>query len=432
MQQVIRKSISLGEGRLWMAVLAGLLVVGSGYGVIQLREGQQQALQAQTPVVEPIAKTVTALGRLEPAGEIVALAPPSGGAGGDRLAELLVQAGDAVELGQVVAVLDNREANEVSVLEAQQQVAIAQADLAKVKAGAQQGEIEAQTAEISRLQVEQTNQIAGQKAAIRRLEATRDGEIATQKAVIERIRAELANANADAARYADLFSQGAIAASQRDSFRLSADAAQERLREAKASLSRIRTARQAEIDEAQSALSRIRSGQSEQIRSAEATLSRIAEVRPVDVQIAEAQVKAAQASLKRAEVDLAQSFVKAPQAGVVLEVLTRPGETVGNGGLLRLAQTQEMRAIAEIYESDIQKLALGQSVSLTSPSLPDQLQGNISRIGLEVKRQDVVNTDPAANIDARVVEVEIELDEESIEQVQGFSNLQVTATIQLD
>lgn len=433
MQQVMRKSISLGNSRLWMAVLASLLVLGGGYGLLQVRATRQQSLlEAQEAVVVPVIRTVTALGRLEPAGEIVSLAPPSSGAGSDRLLELRVQAGDPVEQGQVVAVLDNREANEVAVLEAQQQVAIAQADLAKVKAGAQQGEIGAQSAEISRLQVEQENQIAGQKATIRRLEATRDGEIATQKAVVDRLRAELANAEADAARYADLFSQGAVAASQRDSFRLAADASQERLQEAQANLARIRTARQAEIDEAQAGLSRIQSGQSEQIRSAEATLERITEVRPVDIQIAEAQVKAAQASLKRAEVTLAQSFVKAPQSGVVLELLARPGETIGNDGLLRLARTQDMRAIAEVYESDIQKLQLGQPVALASPSLPKELKGEISRIGLEVKRQDVVNTDPAANIDARIVEVEIALDEASIEQVQGFSNLQVTATIQVD
>ncbi|NJN31706.1 MAG: HlyD family efflux transporter periplasmic adaptor subunit [Synechococcales cyanobacterium RM1_1_8] len=328
--------------------------------------------------------------------------------------------------------MDSRETHEVAVLEAQQQVAIAQADLAKVQAGAQQGEIGAQTAEISRLAVERSNQIAGQKATIRRLEATRDGEIATQQAVIDRLRAELANANADAARYADLFSQGAVAASQRDSFRLAANTAQKSLQEAQANLARIRTARQAEIDEARAALSRIQSGQGEQIRSAEATLERIAEVRPVDIEIAEAQLKAAQASLKRAEVELEKSFIKAPQPGRVLEILARPGETIGNDGLLRLAQTQEMRAIAEVYESDIQKLAIGQPVTLTSPSLPEDLTGQVSRIGLEVERQEVVNTDPAANIDARVVEVEIELDEASIEQVQGFSNLQVTVTIELN
>jgi len=438
MQQVIRKSIALGDRRIWTAALASLLVVGGGYGLLQLRAGRQQALlEAQAPVVVPVARTVTALGRLEPAGEIIALAPPSGGGtagggGGDRLLELRVQAGGFVEQGQVVAVLDNREANEVSVLEAQQQVAIAQADLAKVKAGAQQGEIGAQEAEISRLEVERMNQMAGQEATIRRLEATRDGEIATQQAVVERLRAELANARADAARYADLFNQGAVSASQRDSFRLAGDTAQERLQEGQANLARIRTARQAEIDEARSTLSRIKSGQSEQIRSAEATLDRINEVRPVDIQIAEAQVKATEASLKRAEVELEKSFIKSPQSGVVLEVMARPGETISGDGLLRLAQTQDMRAIAEVYESDIQKLELGQPVTLTSPSLPDDLQGQVSRIGLEVKRQDVVNTDPAANIDARVVEVEIGLDEDSIEQVQGFSNLQVTATIQLD
>ena len=88
---------------------------------MQLRESRQQGLlEAQEAAVEPVAKTVTALGRLEPAGEIIALAPPRGSAGGgsgDRLGELRVKAGDSVEQGQVLAVLDDREANGVSVLE---------------------------------------------------------------------------------------------------------------------------------------------------------------------------------------------------------------------------------------------------------------------------------------------------------------------------
>lgn len=50
--------------------------------------------------------------------------------------------------------------------EAQQKVAVAQADLDKVRAGAQQGEIGAQDAEVSRLMVERQTQIVAQEAEI--------------------------------------------------------------------------------------------------------------------------------------------------------------------------------------------------------------------------------------------------------------------------
>ncbi len=425
---MIQQSLHFPSQRMAGALALGVLMLGAGLYVSGERRSQPMPVTTMEVAV-PIARTVTALGRLEPSGEVVTLSAP-GDAG--RMAELLVQEGDGVDPGQTLAILDSRAQREAAVAEAQQQVAIAQADLAKVRAGAQQGEIGAQEAEIARLRAERQNQIISQEATIRRLQATKLGEIASQEAVIARFEAELRNAEVETQRYDALFGEGAIAASQRDSVRLVADANRQQLEESRASLNRIRRARQAEIDEAEATLSRIQSGQEEQIRSAEANLDRITEIRPVDIQGAEAQFKAKQAALKRAEADLAQSYIKAPQAGTVLEILSRPGEAVANAGVLRLGQTQQMVAIAEVYESDVQKLQPGQSVTISSPSLPSELKGSVERIGLEIKRQDVVNTDPAANIDARIVEVQIQLDERSREQVAGFTNLQVTTQIKLN
>lgn len=414
---------------LW-AVALSATAIGAG---IYVWQGQQQPERIIAPSVSPVAKTVTALGRLEPKGKVIMLSGPSDGG---RLEQLLVQAGDTVKAGQTLAILDSRAQRAAAVAEAQQKVAVAQADLDKVRAGAQQGEIGAQDAEVLRLTVERQTQMVAQEAEIRRLEATRGGEIAVQEAAIARLQAEQRNAEAEARRYEALFGAGAIAASQRDSVRLTAEASRKQVQEAQASLARIRTARQAEIDVAQATLNQIQSGQAAQIRSANATLDRITEVRPVDVQAAVAQLKAAQASLKKAEADLAQAWVKAPQAGTVIEILARPGESVGGSsgesGIVRLGQTWEMVAIAEIYESDIQAIQPGQPVRLTSPSLPNELKGTVDRVGLEIKRQEVVNTDPAANIDARVVEVEIQLDAVSRQQVAGFTNLQVTTQIQME
>ena len=68
---------------------------------------------------------------------------------------------------------------------------------------------------------------------------------------------------------------------------------------------------------------------------------------------------------------------------------------------------------------------------MTTPAVSDTLQGTVERIGLRVEQQQVVDEDPAANIDARVVEVQIRLDPNSSEKVVGLTNLQVTATINI-
>ncbi|MEO1182191.1 MAG: HlyD family secretion protein, partial [Cyanobacteria bacterium J06636_28] len=74
----------------------------------------------------------------------------------------------------------------------------------------------------------------------------------------------------------------------------------------------------------------------------------------------------------------------------------------------------------------------GQPVTVTTPVLDIELQGTVQRIGLQVEAQEVINEDPAANIDAKVIEVHIQLDDAARKTVAGLTNLQVTTTIQID
>jgi HlyD family secretion protein len=68
---------------------------------------------------------------------------------------------------------------------------------------------------------------------------------------------------------------------------------------------------------------------------------------------------------------------------------------------------------------------------VTSDSLPGELQGTVDWIGSKVLRQNVVNTDPSENIDARVVEVHVRLNEASSQKAAKFTNLQVKVVIEL-
>jgi len=53
----------------------------------------------------------------------------------------------------------------------------------------------------------------------------------------------------------------------------------------------------------------------------------------------------------------------------------------------------------------------------------------VVEVGLEINKQDVLNTDPAAQFDARVVEVKVRLDEPSSRKVKGLTNLSVQVAI---
>jgi HlyD family secretion protein len=86
-----------------------------------------------------------------------------------------------------------------------------------------------------------------------------------------------------------------------------------------------------------------------------------------------------------------------------------------------------MYAIAEVYETDVARVEVGQRAEVFSPALPAPLGGTVEWIDLEVGKQDALGTDPAARKDARVVEVEVKLDDSAL--ASGLTNLQVEVTI---
>jgi HlyD family secretion protein len=145
---------------------------------------------------------------------------------------------------------------------------------------------------------------------------------------------------------------------------------------------------------------------------------------------AEVAVKVARANLAAAEADLAMAEVRAPSAGRVLVVNARAGERVGPDGILELGQTDEMYAVAEVYETDIGRVRKGQRATITSPALAAPLSGTVERIGQMVAKMDVLGTDPIAKTDARVVEVDVRLDEG--QSAQALTYLQVTVEIAPD
>jgi len=142
----------------------------------------------------------------------------------------------------------------------------------------------------------------------------------------------------------------------------------------------------------------------------------------------ETEVAVLEAEKRLAEAELERSSVYAPIDGQVIEVNTRPGERVGEDGIVELAKTQRMYAIAEVYETDIGRVSKGQRATVTSPALDGELQGTVEWISLKVAKQDALGTDPAARKDARVVEVRIRLDDSRA--ATGLTNLQVEILIE--
>jgi HlyD family secretion protein len=155
----------------------------------------------------------------------------------------------------------------------------------------------------------------------------------------------------------------------------------------------------------------------------QAQLRRGAAASDVALEAARLARDVARANLARAEAELELSRVRSPVDGQVLKIHVREGERVGADGIVEIGATGSMYAVAEVYETDVGRVRVGQRARVSSPAFERALAGSVERIGLRIGRLDVLGTDPVADTDARVVEVEVRLDEP--EPAARLTNLRV-------
>lgn len=294
-----KRSVWIGAGTLSILVIAGTIAFLQRPTTVVA-----QAPQAESPRPP---EAVAALGRLRPLGEIRRLAAPVSGFGGTpRVSKLLVNEGDTVTRGQVLAVFDSRPQIEA--------------------------DLEALDAQIRTIETE---------IPLRRREV---------------------------ARYAEAAKVGA--------------------------------ASMVILEEKQNELT-------------------LAERKRIEL-IAER---------RSLEADLVDSELRSPIDGTVLRLHTRVGERPSNDGVLEVGASQSMEALIEVYESDINRIAVGDPVTLVSENggFEGRLTGRVERISPQVRQREVLSTNPTGDADARVVEVQVSLDRDSARRVSSLAGLKVIA-----
>ena len=132
---------------------------------------------------------------------------------------------------------------------------------------------------------------------------------------------------------------------------------------------------------------------------------------------------------KNIEIDLFSSKLRSPIDGFILSINTRVGERAKNEGILDIGSSQKMEALIEVYESDINRVFISQKVELSSENggFAKILKGEVIRISPQVKQRKVLSTDPTGDADARIIEVLVKLDEESIKLVTNYTGMKVIA-----
>ena len=145
--------------------------------------------------------------------------------------------------------------------------------------------------------------------------------------------------------------------------------------------------------------------------------------------ILEARMLKLESSIKAINFDLEQTHLKSPIDGIVLQILAREGERPNSSGVLNVGANQSMEALIEVYESDIDRVVMGQNVDLISENggFRGSLRGQVNMISPQVRQRRVLSTDPTGDADSRVVEVRVKLDNSSVEKVSHLTGMKVIA-----
>ncbi|WP_404785186.1 HlyD family efflux transporter periplasmic adaptor subunit [Altericista sp. CCNU0014] len=356
---------------------------------------------APAPKIAPApVNAVVALGRLVPDGEVIKVSVSN--AQDSRLNQIFVKEGDRVQANQVIALLQGVDRRQANLQDAEAEVRLRRAELERVRQG------EAKVAEAE-----------AQRAAIAELQAQIKGEQQQKAASIDSARAVLKEAELTAQRRRKLQQEGGISMADLNEAERDLDTARATLQERQASL-------RGTVNTLEASL-----------RQAKAKLTQLREVRPVDLEIARVKLDKALIAVKQAEADLDDAKVRAPVSGQILRINTRIGEQVNTAkGIVELAQTQQMYAIAEVYETDVARVRPGQRATLSTEygGFKGKLQGTVQDIGRQIGRKTLQSTaeadGPNVDQDARVVEVKIRLDPKDSPKVAAFTNMLVQATIQ--
>lgn len=321
---------------------AGLLGTGGiTYAVMQRNTGTVDIAAMTVPVEsQPLRVRITASGTVQPV-QSVNLSPKTSGV----LAELLVEQGDRVQQGQVVARMESRSI-QAQLTQARARVAQAEARLAAQQAG------------------NRPQEIAQAEARVRQAEA-----------VVNATQARLQLAQDRVARNQQLAAEGAISQDALDEVLSNAANTQATLEQ-----------NQASLQEARRNLDLVQSGN-----------------RTEDIAAARASLEEARGNLEAVQVQYEDTLIRAPFSGIITQKFATEGafvtpttsasEATSATSTAIVALAEGLEVLAEVPEVDVRQLRVGQAVEVQADAFPDQtFQGRVRLIAPEaVVRQNVTS-----------------------------------------
>ena len=334
------------------AWLIGLLAAGVitvplvTYGVLKRGTPKQPLTELTVPVKsETVTVRIKASGTIAPV-QTVNLSPKTSG----RLAQLFVEQGDRVQAGQAIARMESSE------LQAQRAQAVAnlqeaQQRLAQLQAGTR---------------IEEVGQA--------------ESEVARAKGEIDRVRGQVADAQSllefarsQTRRQQELAGQGAISTNSLEEYLRKEQNAKQTLNQAQAQLSQA----QAQYNQTNQQLAQRRNGSTRE-----------------EIGQAEARVAAAAAQVQQVNINIGDTIIRAPFAGLITQryasvgafvtPTTSASSTTSATSTSIVALASDLEVLAKVPEIDIGQIKPGQAVEVRVDAFPDEtFKGRVRLISPE-------------------------------------------------
>ena len=298
-----------------------------------------------------------------------------------RLAERLVEEGDTVHNGQVLARLDRGDQT-IALAQAEANLAYAEAVLAELLAGSRAEDLDRAAARVSQARESLTELQKGSRGE--EIEQGR-AEQASARAAEQSAIVQFNQAKVDFDRYSSLYKDGSVSKTVFETYQTGLQTAENRVKEAegrtRAVTEQLRLLKAGprieQIDRAAAAL-----------KQAEAEYALIkAGPRKETIDQAKAKSLAALESVKQARQQLSYTELCAPMDGVVLSTAAEVGEYLNPASpVVTLGGLDKPWLRAYIHEKDLGRIQLNQEVKVTTDSFAGKgYPGQVSYIGSQAE-----------------------------------------------
>lgn len=140
-----------------------------------------------------------------------------------------------------------------------------------------------------------------------------------------------------------------------------------------------------------------------------------------------ADIDSSQAALERAQTQLAAAEVLSPLDGNLIRIYSWPGMKETDEGLALIGRADRMQVWAQVFQTDVNRLRIGQPAVVTAESggFKGSINARLASIISQVSERDLFAITGNNDVNARVVLVKLDLDPADRRRVERLSGLNV-------